>query len=288
MEFCASLAFNDPVQAPELARVADESGWNALAIPDHVIHPERLETPYPYTEDGQPRWELGAPWPDPWVLISAMAAVTRRLRFYTSIYILPLRNPFAVAKAVGTAAVLSGGRVGLGIGMGWMKEEFAVMGQDFRRRGKRADEMIEVLRKLWAGGMVEHRGEFYDFDRLQMDPVPPSPIPIYVGGLSEPALRRVGRLADGWISDIHTVDELSEIIGRIRMYREEYGRARAPLEVYGAASDVFDLDGYKRMQDAGVTHVCTMPWAFYTGKSESFEDKRAGLLRFADDVIAKF
>ena len=106
MEFCVSLAFNDPSSATELARAADQSGWSAIAIPDHMIHPERLQSPYPYTADGQPRWELGAPWPDPWVLIAAMAAVTERLRFYTSIYILPLRSPFIVAKAGALASGL--------------------------------------------------------------------------------------------------------------------------------------------------------------------------------------
>ena len=139
MKFCVSLAFCDPVQATELAMAADESGWDSIAIPDHMIHPERLESPYPYTPDGQPRWELGAPWPDPWVLIGAMAAVTQRLRFYTSIYILPMRNPFAVAKAVGTAAVISGGRVSLGVGMGWMREEFEALGIPMRQRGSLTD-----------------------------------------------------------------------------------------------------------------------------------------------------
>ncbi len=288
MNFCLSLAFSNPAHATELARAADESGWNAIAVPDHMIHPEQLDTPYPYTPDGAPRWEVGAAWPDPWVLISAMAAVTERLRFYTSIFILPMRNPFAVAKSIATAAVVGNGRVALGVGMGWMREEFAVMEQEFRGRGRRADEMIEVLRKLWAGGMVEHHGEFYDFPRLQMDPVPPSRVPIYVGGFSEPALRRAARVGDGWISDIHSVDEIREIVSRIQVYREEYGRADRPFEVYGAASDAFDIDGYRRMQDAGVTHILTMPWAFYTGPSDRFEDLRSGILRFAEDVIQKF
>ena len=132
MKFAASLAFSDPTHYCELARAAEESGWDALVLSDHVVHPEKIETPYPYTADGAPRWQAPAPWPDPWVSVGAMAAVTQRIRFLTGIYVLPLRNPFLVAKAVGTAAVLSGDRVSLGIGVGWMKEEFDLLEQDFR------------------------------------------------------------------------------------------------------------------------------------------------------------
>ena len=125
MKFVTSLAFSDPTQLCDLARAADEAGWDGLVVSDHVVHPEKIATPYPYTKDGAPRWQAPAPWPDPWVAIGAMAAVTRRVRFLTGIYVLPMRNPFNVAKAVGTAAVLSGDRVTLGVGVGWMREEFA-------------------------------------------------------------------------------------------------------------------------------------------------------------------
>jgi alkanesulfonate monooxygenase SsuD/methylene tetrahydromethanopterin reductase-like flavin-dependent oxidoreductase (luciferase family) len=192
-----------------------------------------------------------------------------------------------VAKAVGTAAILSGGRVHLGIGVGWMKEEFDLLEQNFRNRGKRTDEIIEVLRKLWSGGMVEHHGDFYDFDRLQMSPAPAEPIPIIVGGVSEAALRRVGRLGDGWISDIHTTEELREIVAKIRGYRAEYERSDAPLEIIAASSDAFDLDGFRRLEDVGVTHVQTMPWLMYGGSTDSLDDKRDGLRQFADDILAK-
>ncbi|MEE9608186.1 MAG: LLM class F420-dependent oxidoreductase [Myxococcota bacterium] len=287
MKFAASLAFSDPTHYCELARAAEESGWDALVLSDHVVHPEKIETPYPYTADGAPRWQAPAPWPDPWVSVGAMAAVTQRIRFLTGIYVLPLRNPFLVAKAVGTAAVLSGDRVSLGIGVGWMKEEFDLLEQDFRGRGRRADEMIEVLRKLWAGGMVEHHGHFYDFGRLQMSPAPRGRIPIYVGGTSEAALRRVGRVGDGWVSDLHTAEELKQIVEQLRVYRAEYGRADEPLEVVAACSDAFDVDGFRRLEEIGVTQLLTMPWLMYGGSTESLDDKRDGLRRFADDIISR-
>jgi probable F420-dependent oxidoreductase len=287
MKFCCSLAFQDPTHFVALAKTAEECGWDYLMLSDHVAHPEKIRSPYPYTADGAPRWEAPAPWPDPWVAVGAMAAVTERLRFMTAVYVLPLRNPFVVAKAVGTAALLSGGRVTLGVGAGWMEEEFELLGQDFRRRGARMDEMVEVMRKLWAGGMTEHHGEFYDFDRLQMSPAVAEHIPIYSGGLSPAALRRVGRISDGWISDIHSTDELREIVKRLRAQRAGYGREDEPLDVVAACSDAFDPDGYRRLEELGVTHLQTMPWMFYGLDANSLEGKLEGLRRFAEDVIAK-
>lgn len=287
MKFVVSLAFSPPTELCRLARAADESGFAAAAISDHVVHPKEIQTPYPYTEDGKPRWEPFTPWPDPWVAIGAMAAVTERLRFLSSVFVLPMRNPFAVAKAVGTAAVMSGNRVALGIGVGWMKDEFLLMEQDFHTRGKRTNEMIEVLRKLWAGGWVEHHGKFYDFDPLEMSPVPGEEVPIYVGGVSEAALRRAATRGDGWISDVHSSEELKAIRKKLLAYRRDSERADRPFEIFAVADDAFDLDGYKRLHDAGITHLMTMPWFFYPD-ADSTEGKCDSMRRFRDDVISKF
>jgi probable F420-dependent oxidoreductase len=287
MKFAVAFAFSDPREYVEMARAADAAGWDAIAVSDHVLHPERIDTRYPYTKDGALRWDAATPWPDPWVAIGAMAAATRRVRFLTNVFVLPMRNPFVVAKAVATAAVMSGGRVALGIGVGWMREEFELLGADFRTRGARADEMIEVLRKLWAGGVVEHHGRFYDFPPLRMAPAPPVRIPIYVGGTSDAAFARAARLGDGWISDVHTVAEFREISARLRALRAAHGRAEQPFEIFGSCSDAFDADGYRRLEQAGVTHLLTQPWLFYTGASLALQDKLDGLRRFADDVIAK-
>jgi probable F420-dependent oxidoreductase len=287
MKFVASLAFSHPAQFCELARTADECGWEALALSDHVVHPERIESPYPYTPDGAPRWEPSAPWADPWVAVGAMAAVTRRIRFLTAVFVLPMRNPFLVAKAVATAAIVSDHRVTLGIGAGWMRDEFRLLEQPFEGRGRRMDEMVEVMRKLWTGEMVEHHGRCYDFESLRMSPGVSERIPIYSGGISPPALRRAARLSDGWISDLHTTAELEDYVSRLRALRAERGRANEPLDVVAACSDAFDVDGYRRLEELGVTHLVTMPWVFYGGATEELEKKREGLRRFADDVIAR-
>lgn len=270
-----------------LAKAADEHGYGFLATSDHVVMHERLRSKYPYTADGTPRYDPFTEWSDPWVAIGAMAAVTERLRFLTNVYVLPMRPPFAVAKMVATAAVLSGDRVALGIGMGWNADEFALMEQPFKGRGKRADEMLDVLRTLWRGGWVEHHGEFYDFDRVEMTPAPSEPIPVYVGGLSEAALRRAAR-NDGWISDLHGSDELLEICATLRRYRAEAGRADEPFAVVGSSKDAYTVDHYRRLADGGVTHLLTLPWVFYGGFTDDLGQRLDGVKRFADDVIANW
>jgi probable F420-dependent oxidoreductase len=287
LEFVVATAFSDPTHYCELARAAEAAGFAALAVSDHVVHPEKIASRYPYTEDGSPRFRPDTPWPDPWVAIGAMAAVTQRLRFLTNIYVLPLRNPFLVAKAVGTAAVLSGDRVALGVGVGWMQDEFVLLEQEFQGRGARCDEMIEVLRKLWTGAMVEHHGRFYDFGRLQMTPAPRQRIPLYVGGTSDAALRRAARLGDGWISELHPLAELRSLVARLHALRAECGRDRDPFHVFGAATDAFGLDGYRRLAEAGVTHVLTLPWMFYAGNTTSLDGKRDGIRRFGDEIIGR-
>lgn len=288
MNFVLNVAYTPVGQLGALARACDDAGFDGMALSDHLFHPERLETPYPYTPDGAPRWQPFTDWPDPWVTIGALAAVTERLRFLTSIYVLPLRNPLQVAKTVATAAALSGGRVVLGVGVGWMREEFRALEQSFERRGRRADEMIEVLRKLWQrDGYVEHHGEFFDFDRLEMRPAPPEPVPIWVGGLSPAALRRAARLGDGWISDVHSSDELAATVRRLRELRDDSPRAGQPLAVLGAASDAYTIDGYRRLEDAGVTHVQTLPWTLYRLRGATLEERLEGVARFGQDVIAK-
>jgi probable F420-dependent oxidoreductase len=286
MQFLIPTAFSPASHFCAMARAAEESGWDMVAISDHVAHPARIASPYPYTADGSIRWDENTAWPDPWVSIGAMAAVTRRLRFVTNVYVLALRNPFLAAKAVATAAALSGDRVALGVGVGWMREEFELAGQEFASRGRRTDEMIVVLRKLWSGEYVEHAGRHYRFDRVRMLPAPGAPVPIYGGGLSEPALRRAARL-DGWVSDIHTRAELAEIAASLRRFRAEAGLAAEPFALIAACSDAFDADGIRRLGEIGVTHYATAPWLFYGGSWDSLESKVDGMRRFADQVIAK-
>lgn len=287
VKFICSLAFTPPEELLPLARAADAAGFDAVSVSDHVVHPRAIATPYPYSRDGTPRWQPFTSWPDPFVTIGSMAAVTTRLRFLTSVFVLPLRNPFLVAKAAGTVAVLSGNRLTLGVGAGWMREEFALLEQRFAQRGRRMDEMIDLLRALWSGGWVERRGEFYAFDALEMSPVPAAPVPIWVGGLSDAALRRASTRGDGWISDLHTIDELRGFAARLHALRADSERAGRPFAIAAAVKDAFDLDGYRRAADAGVTHLQTMPWVFDPTAAHSLHGKCDALHRFADEILRK-
>jgi probable F420-dependent oxidoreductase len=287
MKFVIAAAFQPLGHLAPLARVADECSFEALAFSDHVVYPEKLDTPYPYTPDGSRRYDESSPFPDPWVAIGALAAVTTRLRFTTNVFVLPMRNLFAAAKAIATAAVLSNDRVTLTVGVGWSRIEFELLGQDFATRGRRTDEMLAVLPELWSGRMVEHHGRFYDFGPLNMRPAVERPIPIVVGGTTEAAYRRVGRIGDGWMPHALTLAEAKAGLERIRHWRREAGRAEAPLSAVVPLMDVFDPDGYRRAEEAGITHVLTAPWLLYGGSHRSLPDKRDGLRRFADTVIAK-
>jgi probable F420-dependent oxidoreductase len=288
VKFVIPMAFNRTDEILALAMAADQSGWDAIAFSDHIVHPEVIKTPYPYTENGERRWEAFSDWPDPWVTIGACAAVTQRIRFTNNVFVLPIRNPFQVAKAVSTAAVLSGNRVTLTIGVGWSKDEYLLMAQDFHTRGKRCDEMIEIMKLLWRGEMVEYHGKYYDFDRLEMNPAPSEPIPIWVGGISDAAHRRAANLGDGWLSDLQPTAEILRSVDKIHQYRATAGRSHLPFEVMASPSDAWELEGYQRIRDGGVTHLLTMPWIFYHGENPSLEKKIDGIKRFAEDIIAYF
>ena len=282
MKVYVSIAFQETSDAIELARAADELGYDGIGIPDHVVNLETLQTPYPYTADGSRRWEAFTDWPDPWVMIGAIALQTARLRFVTTVYLPAMRDPYSAAKAIGTAAVLAGGRLELGIGVGWCRDEFELLGQQFERRGRRTDEMLELMKALWAPGWTEHSGEFYTAPRLEMEPTPP-PIPVYVGGLSDIALRRAAR-HDGWIGDLITTDQALERIATLRRIRAENGSDMAGFEAITPLSDAFTPEHYARAEAGGVTGIITMPWMFYSGPAATLGQKIDGMRRFRSDM----
>jgi probable F420-dependent oxidoreductase len=283
VRFAISTAFQPVDHLIPLARAADRLGYHSMTVPDHVVDLADLTTPYPYTSDGSRRWGHDAAWPDPWVLIGALAAVTTRLRFLTSVYVPAIRSPFQVAKSVGTAAVLSGNRVSLGVGIGWCREEFELLGQDFSTRGRRTDEALALLAELWRPGWTEFRGEFYTAPRLTMEPTPTERIPIVVGGLSDVAIRRAAR-HDGWVGDLYTVDEATSIAARIAAARAEIG-ATGDFSVITALTDAFLPEHFERARAGGVTDCWTAPWAYYPGLEATLEQKLDGMERFAADVL---
>ncbi|TIC89363.1 TIGR03619 family F420-dependent LLM class oxidoreductase [Nocardioides sp. GY 10113] len=268
-----------------LARAAEQAGFRAFSLADHVVDLEEIATPYPYTRDGARRWETDVDWPDPWVTVGALSAVTERLEFFTSIYVAAMRDPFSVAKAVGTAAAISGGRVTLGVGVGWCREEFELLGQEFGTRGRRTDEGLALMKELWSPGWTEFDGEFYSCERLVMRPTPPGPIPVWVGGLSDVALRRAAR-HDGWIGDMASVDEAIAVAARLHKMRAEAGMdPEARYDVVPALTDAITPDDFLRAAEGGVTMTMTMPWMYYCGQDATLQEKLDGVERFREDVI---
>lgn len=286
MKFVLSSSFCPLAELRELAIAADQSGWEAMSFSDHVVNPETLSHAYPYTEDGERRWQAFTDWPDPWVMIAALAAVTKNLKFTNNIFVLPMRNPFLVAKAISTAAIVSDNRVIPAIGVGWSKDEFGLLQQDFHTRGKRADEMLEIMPLLWSGKMVSYQGQYYQFPKLEMNPAPTVIPPIWVGGISTAAMRRAAR-HNGWVSDLQSSEEIIDCVTRIRRYRSEQGLDPEDFSVMATPSDAFTLDGYRRLEECGVTHILTQPWPFYHGNTDDPDKKRDGVLRYAEDIIHK-
>jgi probable F420-dependent oxidoreductase len=287
MKFTVGVALSPLDQLPELARTAEECGYDSIALPDSLFFSEQVSAKYPYTADGARFWDADTPWVDPFVAAAAMGAVTSRIRFYTQVLKLNPRNPVLLARQIGSVAVLTGNRFGLGVGLGWSPEESQWCGGHFDHRGARADEAIEIITLILGGGMVDYHGAYYEFGKLAMSPAPSEPVPVYVGGHTDAALRRAARVGDGWTSAMITFDELCEVIARLGTLREEYGRS-GPFEIQAVCVDRFGLDGFRAQAQAGVTDAIVVPWVFYgVGLDGPLEAKKDGMKRFADDIMGK-
>lgn len=287
MRFWQSIAFTEADQFIEVAKISEEAGFDGVTISDHLFHFEDMEFRYPYTANGRPPFTPETVWPEAWSFLAALAAVTKRIRFATNVYVLPLRNPIEVAKATSSVATFCGGRIILGAGAGWMKEEFDLLGVDFHTRGQRFDECIEVLRKLWTGKMVEHHGRFFDFPRVQMLPVPREPIPIYIGGTTPAALRRAARLGDGWLGPGQALEQAIETLKRLEQLRAEAGRSKEPFDTIVPLNSPPDVDTFKRLEDAGAGGAVSYPFTFTIGPTSTLDAKRARIEEFANNIIVK-
>ena len=259
-----------------IAAEAEQLGFAGLALADHLAVPTVIESPYP---GGVRPWTETDDWPDVWVMIGAMAASTTRLRFVTNVYVAPMRHPLIIAKAVGTASVISNGRVVFGAGIGWMVEEFDSAASSFRTRGKRTDEILGILRDAWDTGRVTAQGTHYRFAEVNLRPQPATRIPIWIGGHSEAAVERAVTLGDGWISG-RTLENVAPMIEHLRARRIAVGRGDDPFDIavsLYSSPTIADLDAHRR---AGVEHVKVDPWE--GGHRSPLEAKLEGMRRFAE------
>jgi len=291
MRWALSVAMVPAEGLAELVQVAEEVGFDAVSLPDSVFYPEQVSGDYPFSADGKRMWDPLAAMPDPLVTIGALAAVTRRIRFLTSVLKLPLRDPLLVAKQAATLAVLSGDRLTLGVGLSWMPEEFRFTRTDMSSRGARTDEAIEIIRLVCGGDgphWVEYHGEHHDFDRLTISPAPTTPVPILVGGHSDAALGRAARLGDGWISANKPLAELEPSIARLGELRREVGGSDEPFTLCVAPVGVTDVDGFRHLEKAGVTDVYLAPWRLHGHGLGDHALRLESVRRFADEVISRY
>jgi probable F420-dependent oxidoreductase len=287
MRFSVAESMCDPSQFLPLARAAEECGWHSFVIPDSICYPEVSDSKYPYTPDGDRHFLEDRPFIEPFSLIPAMGAVTERLRFTTFVVKLPIRNPVLVAKSAGSVAVLTNNRFGFGVGLSPWPEDFEVTGTDWKTRGKRMDEMIDIIRGLTKGGFFEYHGKHYDIPSIKMCPAPTRPIPILIGGHSEPALKRAARLGDGWMHAGSDQPALEGYLKRLNELRREYGREREPFEIHAISLDAYHVDGVRRLQDIGVTDVIVGFRNVYEQDRMPLQTKIDSLRQYADNVIAK-
>lgn len=266
LAFASSIAI-DSTSALELCKCAEVAGFESVWGGEHVIIPDAIASKYPYTQDGKIPAEPDTPIPDPLIWLAFAAAAAPTLRLGTCILIVPQRNPLILAKELATLDQLSGGRVELGLGVGWMKEEFDALGVDWARRGARNDEYIAAMRALWAGPHAEFHGEFVDFSAATCSPRPiNASIPILVGGDTDAAINRAVRIADGYFPGEGDAERLGKLLGRLRTAAEAADRDPDTIEI----NTMFGVQmadpaaGVEQMAALGVGRIM-IPAFFFAG-----------------------
>lgn len=285
MKFWQSLAFVEMDQMVELARFCEALGFHGVSYGDHLVTTRDQADEYLYRDGGNILWNPETHWPDPWVMTAALAQATTRLHFLSTIYILPLRDPLSAAKALSTAAYMSGNRITLGAGVGWQKAEFDMVGQDFHTRGKRADEMLEILPRLLSGEMTEYNGEYYQLPPVKMSPGLSAALPIMIGGYAPAALRRACRF-DGWMATSHAEEDIYPLLATLNDVREELGCKDKPFDVWTGVQNPGD-GTHQRLAEAGVTMVNGCNFLDDNGRASlsGIDDKKRRLDAFAQRFL---
>lgn len=252
-----NVGFTAPAQVTAIAQKAEQVGLESVWTFEHVIVPADYESTYPYASSGKMGATPQTPFLDPLIALAHVAAVTSTLKIGTSVNILPQTNPLLAAKQVASLDVLSGGRLLYGVGVGWLEEEFTAMGTPFARRGKRFDDYLVAMKKVWAGGTVEHESDFLKWSGFESHPLPaqrPHP-PILVGGTSDAALRRVAHHGDGWVAPNAGVGPLKDLLERLRRIAEAEGRDFDSIEITSMWVYVKEPDALAEYEDLGVSRL---------------------------------
>lgn len=282
--FANTGPFADPEGALELARGAEAAGFESLWTVEHTVVPAGYESTYPYDRSGRMPGNDDAPIPDPLVWLSFLASATTTLQLATGILIQPQRNPVVLAKEVATLDHLSGGRVQLGVGVGWLEEEFDAIGVPFAERGRRTDDGIAAMRALWSQDQASYHGEFTSFTDCICRPRPTrGAVPIHIGGHTEVAARRAGRMGDGFFPASGSHDKLAGLFALVRESAEAEGRDPEAIELTCGGNGVLGpgaLDEASALAALGVDRIVVPSFLFWKDTTES-------LARYADEVIAR-
>jgi probable F420-dependent oxidoreductase len=259
MKFAVTLGRLHPRLWLDAAEVADRLGFESIWLPEHLVLPVAMAGS-PFAGDEHPPIPPTTQLFDAPAVLSAIAARTASLRLGTNVYLLGLRHPFITARGFATLDWLSGGRVLLGVGAGWLRSEWQATGVDPATRGPRLEEAMAVCRRLWTEPTVSHDGPFFPFPDVAFEPKPvQQPIPIHVGGESPTALRRAGRLGDGWVAMAGTPDTIARAVAVVRGHRHEAGRLDVPFEVTTSGT-CEDEDELRAWEQAGVDRLVVTPW----------------------------
>lgn len=250
---------HEPSWLVPLARDAEELGFDAVSLGDSLVYPRHSSTRYPYTPSGDRSFIEGKPFVDPLVAAAAILTATTRLAFQTSVLKLGVRHPVVVAKQAASVAALAPGRLRLGVGSSPWPEDFAVMGVPHERRGARFEDAIRVVQRLLVGGYQSYTGPVYEIPELRIDPMPPVPVPILVGGHGPENLRRAGQLGDGWIAASPDLDELRTMVATLTRHRSDAGREQQPFSVHAAIPRGRGPEVLDEMEALGVTDVVVRP-----------------------------
>lgn len=280
--FANTGPFAQPATAVEFARAAEAAGFESLWTVEHVVVPSGYQSAYPYDPSGKMPGPDDMDIPDPLIWLSYVASATSTIKLATGILILPQRNPVVLAKEVATLDQLSGGRMVLGIGVGWLEEEFDALGVPFAARGARTDEYVAAMRALWSEDRASFHGRFVDFDECVLRPRPAQgAVPIHVGGHTEVAAKRAGRLGDGFFPGRGDHDELRRSFALVRAEAERHDRDPAAIEMTTGGRGAVGsgaLDEVKALSELGV-HRVMLPAFLFWG------DVAGNLARYHDEVI---
>ena len=289
MRFTYAEAMTQASFYAPLAQAAEAAGYTSMTVADSLIYPEHSNSKYPYTDTGDREFLDGKEFIETMILCAHLFAHTTTLRLTPFVLKLPVRPPVLVAKQASSLAHLSGGRLGLGVGLSPWPEDFEALGVPWERRGKRMDECMDILKGLTTGEFFSYDGEFFQIESLKQCPAAPAPIPLLVGGHVDAALRRAVLKGDGWMHAGGDGEELDRLLVRLAEIRKEEGDTRDDFEVHVISYDAYSPDGIKRLEDKGVTDcIVGFRVPYIKGPdTEPLETKIKHLEQYAENVIAK-